>query len=543
MLKRACLFSILLILAIAGTYWYFLRDAMPPVAAVFVSLFLAFFASAGIGIIRTSLQARKTKRLFADAEAGVPLQDGKKIIVTGRINPQGFPAKTPFQQKECVLYEYEIKFTGDNVDENTACDFVGMKMVQCSIHSSRGNVRLIGFPHLDHLSHEFVKEPEAQETARQFVQATKFEKGSLLSVGSMISGLMDAWRDEDGIVQKDWRITKDENFKEGSVLKEKYISPGDSVAVIGVYSAAQNGLIAPKDDSIDIVRGDLRDAREAFIQKKANLGMGILFFLVAQFFFGVLYFFTEKREAFLSPQEQSASLHQAVSSQDYKLLEKLRRNGVSFDLKDSYGRTPLMGTSDASMTRYLLENGANVNAVDPETDETVIFNAAKNGQEELLRLYIKHGADVHAISKIPWQHSPIHSAIESGQPNLVSILMENGARDDRVNSMTGRPVTEGSEQFQIIQKYHAAIQEQNLEELKNLTTARSPKFFEEVDFNVWKYYYPAEMDLIEGFANDSAATVTIQTITPQHTSQRWVYQLVRNGSEWKIARVWETRDY
>ena len=506
MLKRACLFSLLLYLAIAGTYWYFLRLSIPPLPAVLVSLFLALFASAGLGVIRTSLQINKTTRLFSDAEAGAPLQDGKKMVIAGRINPQGFPGRTPFQEKDCVLYEYEIKYSKQDA-EDTACDFVGIKMVPCSIHSSRGNVRLIGFPHLDHIEYESVHEPEAQEIARRFVQSTKFEKGSLLSVGKMISGLLDAWRDDDGVVQKDWRITKDENFKEGSVLKEKYFSPGDSVVAIGVYSAAQNGLIAPKDDSIDIVRGDLRSARETLIEKKkGNITTGIVFFLAAQFFFGALYFISEKREAFQSPQEQSATLHQAASSRDYKLLAKLKRNGVSLDMPDASGKTPLMNTIEPEVAKYLLENGANVNAVDPQTGETAIFNAARNGWEELLRLYIKHGADVQAVSKIPWEHSPIHTAIESGLPQLVSILREHGARDDRVDSINGKALTERAEQFEVIRNYHIAIQEQDLEDLKRLTTPRQSGFFENVDFNVWKYYYPAEMEFVEGFTNDSAAT-------------------------------------
>ena len=506
MLKRACLFSLLLYLAIAGTYWYFLRLSIPPVPAVLVSLFLALFAAAGIGVIRTSLQINKTARLFSDAEAGAPLQDGKKMVIAGRINPQGFPGRTPFQEKDCVLYEYEIKYSKQDA-EDTASDFVGIKMVPCSIHSSRGNVRLIGFPHLDHIEYESAHEPEAQETARRFVQSTKFEKASLLSVGKMLSGLIDAWRDDDGVVQKDWRITKDENFKEGSTLKERYLSPGDSVAAIGVYSAAQNGLIAPKDDSIDIVRGDLRSARETFIEKKkGNITTGIVFFLAAQFFFGVLYFISEKREAFQSPQEQSATLHQAASSRDYKLLAKLKRNGVSLDMPDASGKTPLMNTIEPEVAKYLLENGANVNAVDPQTGETAIFNAARNGWEELLRLYIKHGADVQVVSKIPWEHSPIHTAIESGLPHFVAILREHGARDDRVDSINGKALIEGAQQFEIIRNYHIAIQEQNLEELKRLTTTRQSGFFENVDFNVWKYYYPAEMEFVEGFTNDSAAT-------------------------------------
>jgi hypothetical protein len=542
MFQRACLFSLLLYSAIAGFYWYFLRHSLPIAGAIGLSLFLALFAVAGIGTIRTSFQARKNDRLFKEAEGGALLQDGKKVMVAGSLHPQGFPIQTPFTQEECVLYEYDIKQNNGSDGENARSEFTGIKMVPCSIHSNRGNVRLIGFPHPDHIEARIARGPEAQENARRFVQSAQFEQGSLLSVGKMISGLIDAWRDEDGAVQKDWRLSKDANFKEGSVLRERYVSPGESVVAIGIYSATQNGLIAPKDDSIDLIPGDLNSARETVAQK-GNLVTGIVFFLAAQLFFGLFYLLTEKGISLSSPEQQSTKLHAAVSNGDYKELARLKRNNVSFDLKDSAGKTPLMVTQDITMATYLLQNGANVDVVDQETGETAIFNAARIGNEELLRLYIKHGADVQHISNVPWEHMPIHTAIESGQPECATILRENGAHDDRVNSITGKALAyAGGPQFEVIEKYHAAIQDQNIEELKNLTTSRQANFFETVDFNTWKYYYQPDMQLIEGYYNDSAATIKIQVITPDNYSVRWVYQLVRRGDDWKIARVWEVRE-
>jgi ankyrin repeat protein len=265
--------------------------------------------------------------------------------------------------------------------------------------------------------------------------------------------------------------------------------------------------------------------------------------LAAQLFFGLVYFLTEKGGSFSSPEQQSTKLHAAVSSGDYKELARLKRNNVSFDLKDSAGKTPLMVTQDLAMAKYLLENGANVNVVDQETDETPIFYAIRRGNVELMRLFIKHGADVQHVSKVPWEHTPIHTALETGLDQCVTILREHGAHDDRVDSITGKALTyAGGPQFEVIEKYHAAIQDQNIEELKNLTTSRQANFFETVDFNTWKYYYQPDMQLIEGYYNDSAATIKVQVITPDNYSVRWVYQLVRRGDDWKIARVWEVRE-
>ncbi|HSE39421.1 MAG TPA: hypothetical protein VLH08_01535 [Acidobacteriota bacterium] len=293
MFTKACIISLAIYLGIAGIYYYFLR-VIPenPLIAVGLSLFLALFASAGLGVIRTAFQGKKINKLFNDAEFAAPLQDGAKTMIAGRIHLQGFPAQTPFQQKDCVMYEYDVKETAAGDDNGGGkSDFTGIKMVPCSINSNRGLIRLLGFPHLDHFSYESPQEPEAFETARRFVLSTQFEKGSLLSVGKMVSSLLDAWRDSDGSVKKDWKLTNSENIKEGSSLRERYVMVDQDVVAIGVYSAAQGGLIAPKDDSIDLYPGDIKSVGGMLKgQHKSNIFTGLLFFFVANMFVFLIYF-------------------------------------------------------------------------------------------------------------------------------------------------------------------------------------------------------------------------------------------------------------
>jgi hypothetical protein len=297
MFTKACIVSLAIYLGIAGIYYYFLR-VIPenPLIAVGISLFLALFASAGLGVIRTAFQGKKFNKLFTDAEHGAPLQDGAKTLIAGKIHLQGFPAQTPFQQKDCVMYEYDVKesATGDDSSGGKS-NFTGMKMVPCSINSSRGYVKLLGFPQLDHFFYETPQEPEAIENAQRFVSSTQFEKGSLLSVGKMLSSLMDAWRDSDGSVQKNWKLTDSVNIKEGSHLRERYVAADQDVVAVGVYSAAQGGLIAPKDDSINLYPGDLRSVRAMLkSQDKGNIFVGLLFFFVANMFVLLIYFLASR---------------------------------------------------------------------------------------------------------------------------------------------------------------------------------------------------------------------------------------------------------
>jgi len=82
-------------------------------------------------------------------------------------------------------------------------------------------------------------------------------------------------------------------------------------------------------------------------------------------------------------------------------VEREIANGVDIDCLEEYSQqTPLMYAVSSShagsdMIRFLLEHGANVNAVEPEYKHTVLGLAVRSGNLEKIQLLLDAGADIH----------------------------------------------------------------------------------------------------------------------------------------------------
>ena len=59
------------------------------------------------------------------------------------------------------------------------------------------------------------------------------------------------------------------------------------------------------------------------------------------------------------------------------------------------------------MVRFLVENGADVNARD-EDDQTALHEAAHKGHIDVVRFLVENGADVNARNK--YDQTPLHRA-------------------------------------------------------------------------------------------------------------------------------------
>ena len=95
------------------------------------------------------------------------------------------------------------------------------------------------------------------------------------------------------------------------------------------------------------------------------------------------------------------------------------------------GWTPLhlaafFGHEDVA--RLLLERGADVHAVSTNRMQNMpIHAAAANGQARLVALLLDHGTEVNVRSR-DW--SPLHLAVENGDEGLVQLLLLRGADAD-----------------------------------------------------------------------------------------------------------------
>ncbi|MFH1724640.1 MAG: ankyrin repeat domain-containing protein [Elusimicrobiota bacterium] len=87
---------------------------------------------------------------------------------------------------------------------------------------------------------------------------------------------------------------------------------------------------------------------------------------------------------------------------------------------------------DIHGVRTLVESGADVNeeggwfssSLNDVIGQTALEHAARHGELEIAKLLIRHGADVNHGSG---EWTPLFLAVESGQPEMVRLLLENGA--------------------------------------------------------------------------------------------------------------------
>ena len=116
-----------------------------------------------------------------------------------------------------------------------------------------------------------------------------------------------------------------------------------------------------------------------------------------------------------------------------------KKRDINFQLKD--GRTALIyascnGTLD--IVKYLCENGANLNLVDKEYNNSALMFAIGHNNEEVAKYLIEKGADITV--KNTNGDTPLHFACIKGNLNLVKLLHEKGCDLNEFNKEHNNPI-------------------------------------------------------------------------------------------------------
>ncbi len=532
MLKRSCLIIGALFIAAFAGYFYFLRSQPIDTAAVWLlSFFGSLFSLMFVGSIATAIRSFQELKIFQASTSGRPFKDGETIGISGKIRPTGFPAQSPLQKKECVLYEYEIGNQGPQGQK----DYTGIRLVPCTIRVPQGDIKLLGFSILEHFKSS-ERDTSHLENAQDYIATTQFEKVTLGKSINFIGDFMSAMADDDGTVRKDWQLGNAAEIHSGTYLSEKIVEPGQDVCAIGTYSAQANGIIPTKKRLVQLYPGNLEANRHRIGgEKRFTLLMGFIFFALIHLFIGVVLYMSRHRDLTSTPSEQASSLQVAAQDRDFESMERILKSGISPDVRDSSGSTMLQDTRDIDVARILIAHGANVNVRNKDWDETPLFQAARYGNNEMVHLLLKAGADLNAVSKIPWDHMPFHAAIDAGHEDTARILLDAGARDDRVTAVDGKPIAKYDKPLAVCKSYIEAVHEKNIEAIRSYTMIRDSHFYDGVDFKIWQDARPLNMELVEGYWNDTAATLSLQS---PDGGMKWFYQLTFRDGRWLISREW-----
>ncbi len=201
-LKTGCLFLLFLWAALSGAYFYLLQGTelemqywLPVVLALSVVIAIANFQ----GILLAISQKRASKKSPHE------WRDGELIGISGQVKALRAPVIAPFSGKPCVILEYEIsRTTGTGKNRTNSIDFTGMLMAPCAVHTSRGPVRLVGFPLIPQTSHERIENPADLGRAGKYLATTQFKERTKNPL-ALLKELNEILADDDGDLKADFR--------------------------------------------------------------------------------------------------------------------------------------------------------------------------------------------------------------------------------------------------------------------------------------------------------------------------------------------------
>ena len=121
-------------------------------------------------------------------------------------------------------------------------------------------------------------------------------------------------------------------------------------------------------------------------------------------------------------------LIKAVENWDYFITEKLLCAGANVNSRDKYGVTPLLeaaNNGNVNICRLLLKHGANVHATEYKWPYTALHYAALSGHSKTAALLLEHGAKIYDSTKL-WhdQISPIRVVIQGEKSKMLNFLLE-----------------------------------------------------------------------------------------------------------------------
>lgn len=133
-------------------------------------------------------------------------------------------------------------------------------------------------------------------------------------------------------------------------------------------------------------------------------------------------------------------LHNAcMYNENIKTVELLIQNGAEVNIKDNEGWTPIMYSGfygNIQIMKFLLDNGADIDLKNDadyaiwdlkRTDgSTILFNLVKNGDLDLVKLFVKKGADINAENVDG--ETPIILAKEYQHKKIEKYLKRKGAK-------------------------------------------------------------------------------------------------------------------
>ena len=127
-------------------------------------------------------------------------------------------------------------------------------------------------------------------------------------------------------------------------------------------------------------------------------------------------------------------------------------NGIGAHARDGNYETPLTLTALAfgghvEISRFLIENQADVNSVANEGWSSLLLSASRYGHPDVVQLLLNHGADVNSQEADLW--ASLHLASADGHLKVAELLIGHGAGVSARNEDQKTPLALATENGQL----------------------------------------------------------------------------------------------
>ncbi|WP_391159190.1 ankyrin repeat domain-containing protein [Wolbachia endosymbiont of Liriomyza huidobrensis] len=141
-------------------------------------------------------------------------------------------------------------------------------------------------------------------------------------------------------------------------------------------------------------------------------------------------------------------LHSASECCNEKIVEALIENGANVNAVDDCGQTPLYHAiryENVEIMKVLIKNGASIDVYDEYGDTPLhiaVHEVLNDSEIAIIKTLIENGANVNAVDQV--EYTPLHKAAFCGTVNAVQILIENGADVNAVSYFQDTPLHEAA---------------------------------------------------------------------------------------------------
>lgn len=212
------------------------------------------------------------------------LKDGERVALTGYIRPLQEALTSPFTKKQCVGYSYKVIWSsGSGKSRTQRTEYSGTIQVPSVIRTNMMEVRVLGLIEGEDETYSEIEDDDkatiqnAYEylSSRQFPTKPKNLSEALSTAKKLIT-------DNDGSILEEFKFGDAPVDLSGRTLEESCIEIDKPYSLIGVWSAAQNGLLSDPfgKGNITVLEGDATQAIKKMRSRNGCLTVAAIFLLV-----------------------------------------------------------------------------------------------------------------------------------------------------------------------------------------------------------------------------------------------------------------------